>query len=261
MFNFSQLNEIQILMFGLILMRMISFVVSSAIFSSTNISVMVKILFSITLTVIVFQTVATSEALLRLKELEENLIIMVGRELLIGISLGFVTRFFFFVIAMAGEIISISMGLGQAQMFNPMMGNMGNAIEQFYTIIATLIYLSINGHHYMIQGLVDSFSYAQVAQVTFQTTSFVEIVYKIQNYFIFAIKIAAPILVAMIIIQVGIAVLSRTVPQINVLVTASALTTLLGVLLVFISLPLLIMQMGGLVDLGTIDFFKFIKTF
>ena len=261
MFGISQLNEIQILMFGLILLRMIAFVVSSAVFSSPSISIALKILFSVVLTIVMFQSVATNQALLRLHSLEENLILLAAREVLIGLCLGFSTRLFFFAISMAGELISISMGLGQAQIFNPMMGAMGNAIEQFYVVIATLIYLSLNGHHYLIQGLMQSFSTAEVAQLTFQTSSFSEFVFKTQNYFVFAIKIAAPILISMMVVQVGIALLSRAVPQINVLVTSSSITGLLGMLIIFISLPLLIMQMSGLLDLSTTDFFKFIKTF
>ncbi|MBC7741949.1 MAG: flagellar biosynthetic protein FliR [Bdellovibrionaceae bacterium] len=259
MFNVSQLNEIQILMFGLILLRMSAFVISAAIFSSPTIPVSLKVLFSVVLTLVVFKTVATNEALVRLHELENSLLILAARELAIGIALGFITRMFFFALSMAGELVSVSLGLGQAQIFNPMVGSMGNAMEQFYVIIGTLIYLSLNGHHMMIHGIVQSFSISEVASIHFNYESFVEMTMKAQGFFVMGIRIAAPVLISMIMVQVGVALLSRAVPQINVMSTSASITTLIGFTIIFISLPLLVMQMTGLMDLTQLEFFKFIK--
>lgn len=259
MTGFSQLNEIQILMFGLILLRMIGFVNSSAVFSSQSISATLKVALSVVLTLIVFKTVATNEALVRLHENENNLLLLAGREVVVGIALGFVTRLFFFSISMAGEMVSLSLGLSQAQMFNPMMGSIGNVVEQFYTIIGTLLYLSLNGHHLLIEGLVRSFATIDVATASFQVAALSEIVLKAQIFFILGIKIAAPILISMLIVQVGIALLSRTVPQINVLSTSASVTAMLGIVIIFVSLPLLVMQMAGIIDLTNIEFFKFLK--
>jgi flagellar biosynthetic protein FliR len=260
MFSFSQLNEIQILMFGLILLRMSAFVVSAAIFNAQTISAPLKILISLVFSIVVFQSVATNVAIVRLSELQNDLLLLAGREVLIGVTLGFVTRLFFFAIAMAGEIVSVSMGLGQAQIFNPMMGSMSNAMEQFYTVIATLVFLSLNGHHLIILGIVESFNTSPIAEMSFHYASFAEIVIKMQNFFIIGIKISAPIMVSMIIVQLGIAMLSRVVPQINVMVTSASITTLVGFAIMFISLPLLIMQMSGLMNYSMDEFFNFLKT-
>lgn len=259
MINFSQLNEIQILIFGLILLRMTAFVVSSAIFSSPVVNVAVKILFSVVLTLCVYKSVATNEVVSRVSTLEDQLILICARELFLGLALGFFTRIFFFALSMGGEIVSISMGLSQGQVFNPMMGSMGNAIEQFYVAIGTLIFLTLNGHHMLLQGIVKSFSIAQLATNQINVESFAEIVMKAQEFFILGIRISAPILISMMIVQVGIALLSRAVPQINVMVTSASVTTMLGFLILFISLPLLVMQMTGLLDLTTTEFFKIIR--
>ncbi|MFZ3230828.1 MAG: flagellar biosynthetic protein FliR [Pseudobdellovibrio sp.] len=259
MINFSQLNEIQILMFGLILLRMTAFIVSSAIFSSPSISVFVKILFSVLLTLCIFKSVATNDVVARLSANQDQLILLSARELLLGLMLGFFTRIFFFALSMAGEIVSISMGLGQGQIFNPMMGSMGNAVEQFYISIGSLIFLTLNGHHMLLQGIVKSFSVSELAQSQFHVESFAEIVLKAQDFFTLGVQIASPVLASMIIVQVGIALLSRAVPQINVMVTSASVAALLGLLIVFISLPLLVMQMTGLLNLTTVEFFKIIK--
>ena len=260
MINISQLNEIQILAFGLIMLRMTSFVTSSAIFSSASISVLVKILFSVVLTFLVFKSVATNTVIARISEHQDQLVLLCARELMLGLVLGFFTRIFFFALSMAGEIVSVSTGLGQAQLFNPMIGSMGNAMEQFYTTVGTLLFLALNGHHMMLQGLVQSFSVSEIAQLQFNSNSFAEVVLKAQEFFVMGIKISAPILISMIIVQVGVALLSRAVPQINVMVTSASVTSLLGFTIIFISLPLLALQMSGLLDLTTVEFFKFMKT-
>ncbi len=260
MINISQLNEIQILAFGLILLRMSAFVFSCAIFSSPTISVAVKVLFSVVLSILVFNSVATNEVVARISANENQLILMSGCELLIGLVLGFFTRIFFFALSMAGEIVSISTGLGQAQIFNPMIGSMGNAMEQFYVTVGTLLFFSLNGHHMMIQGLVQSFSVSGLAMAQFNVESFAEVVIKTQEFFILGIQISAPVLISMVIIQVGIALLSRAVPQINVLVTSASIATLLSFAIIFVSLPLLVMQMSGLLDFTTVEFFKFMKS-
>ncbi len=260
MFSFSQLNEIQILMFGLILLRMSAFVVSAAIFSTSNIPAQLKILAAVVFTIVIFNPIATNEAMVRLSESQANLLMLAGREVLVGLVLGFVTRLFFFAVSMAGEIVSISTGLGQAQMYNPIMGSMSNAMEQFYSIIATLVFLSMNGHHTVILGIVESFSSTPVAELSFGYSSFAELVMKIQSFFIIGIKISAPVLVSMMIIQLGMALLSRVVPQINVMVTSSSVTVLIGFFIMFVSLPLLVMQMSGVVDFSMNEFFKFLRT-
>ena len=259
MFDFSQLNEIQILMFGLILLRMTAFVVSSAVFSSPSISVALKVLFSVVLTLVVFKSVATNVALARLADQENNLLMLSVRELGVGLALGFVTRMFFFALSMAGELVSVALGLGQAQIFNPMLGSMGNAVEQFYVLIGTLVYLALNGHHLLIEGIVQSFSVSEVALLKFNFETFAEMAIKAQGFFVLGIKIAGPILISMILIQVGIALVSRAVPQINVLSTSASITSLIGFVIIFVSLPLLVMQMTGLMDMTHIEFFKFLK--
>lgn len=260
MFSFSQLNEVQILMFGLILLRMSAFVVAAAVFSSQTLSAPLKVLISLVFTLVVFQTVATNAALVRLSESQADLVLLAGREALIGVALGFVTRLFFFAVSIAGEIVSVSIGLGQAQVFNPMMESMSNAMEQFYTVVATLVFLSANAHHLMIAGVVESFTSTPVAQLSFQYASMIEVVLKMQSFLLIGIKIAAPVAVSMIIVQLGMALLSKVVPQINVIFTSVSLTALTGFFIIFISLPLLVMQMSGLMDFSMNEFFKYLRT-
>ncbi len=259
MFSVSQLNEVQLIAFGLILLRMSGFVFTAAILNSGSISAPLKILLSLVLTMTVFNQVANNVTLVALKELDDSLITLAVKEVFIGLSIGFATRIFFFAVGMAGELISISMGLGQAQIFNPMMGSMGNVMEQFFAALATLLYMGLNGHHYMIEALNNSFQVVQLSATSIQALGYYEVAKYTQEFFIFGIKIAAPVMISLLVVQVGVGILSRAVPQINVLMTAAPVTILLGMAILFISLPLMVLQLNGLLDVSTAELFKFIK--
>ena len=260
MILFSQLNEIQIIAFGLILLRMSGFVFTAAILSSNSITVPLKILFSVVLTMTVYNSVTNNIIIMQIKESESLILMLALKEILAGVIIGFVTRIFFFGITMAGDLISVALGLGQAQIFNPMMGSMSNVVEQFFVTLATLLYLGLNGHHHMIEGLVASFNTIQLSQTSLNVNGFVDIVKSMQQFFVFGIQISAPVLISMLIVQVGIGILSRAVPQVNVLMTSASITILLGMGILLVSLPLMVMQLNGLLDISTTELFKFIKT-
>jgi flagellar biosynthetic protein FliR len=259
MFSLSALNEIQVLVFALILLRMTAFVFSAAVLSSPSFPIPAKILFSVVFTMLLFKSIATNKIISQISEQQDQILILAFMEVIIGLCLGFLTRIYFFAISMAGELISVSMGLGQAQMFNPMMGNMGNAIEQFLVFLATLLYFAINGHHNLIYGLTESFHTVEIARLTISTEGFASVVYLAQKFFVIGIQIAAPVMISMIIVQVGVGLLSRAVPQINVITTTASITIALGFIVLFISLPLIIFQLTGIIDLTNTDFFNFIK--
>ena len=77
----------------------------------------------------------------------ENLVTLVIREVFVGISLGVMSRAFFYAVSMVGDILSISMGLSAAQMYNPISGTHSQLLDQFYTWFAMMIFLALEGHH------------------------------------------------------------------------------------------------------------------
>lgn len=259
MMALSQLNEIQMIVFGLIMLRMIAFIFSSAIFGSPTIPVIAKILFSLILTMMMYSSVATNIVIARVSEMQNQIILLAFFEIFIGLCLGFLTQFFFFAISMAGEMISISLGLGQAQIFNPLMGNHGNALEQFLVMFASLVFFAINGHHLVIQGLIQSFSTITLSNVSINAIEFRNVALAAQDIFMIAVKLSSPIVISMLVVQMGIGLLSRAVPQINVLSTAASVSALLGIILLFICLPLMSIQMNGALEQTSSYFFRFVK--
>ncbi|WP_413288928.1 flagellar biosynthetic protein FliR [Bdellovibrio sp. HCB337] len=244
---FYHMTEAQVIIFGLIFLRMISFVVSSVVFGSGNISVPIKILLAVVVSMVVFPSVqlATTDA----AKLTEDLVLLSAREVAVGLSLGFLTRLFFFTVGMAGELVSVTIGLGQAQIYNPMLGSNSNTVEQFYNTLATLIFFAINGHHLVLGGIAQSYELIPLAQMKFNVGPFAEMATFVQDMMVMGIKMCAPVIGAVLVTNIAMGILGRAVPQINVLVTSVPVTLLIGFVLMFICIPLLVMEMHGIMDL------------
>src|SRR3954470_24241059 len=144
-YNFS---EVELLYFSLVLIRMSSFVVSWPVFGVETVSPHIKVLFALVLTMVVFPTLKFSA--FQKQALDGGLVLLIMREAFIGLAMGFLARMFFFAFRVAGEMVSQAMGLSAAAVFNPSMGGQTSSVEQFYTSLATLFYLAVNGHHYLI---------------------------------------------------------------------------------------------------------------
>lgn len=245
--NVYALSETQILIFALVLLRMTGFIFSSAIFSLPSINVPTKILFALVMATLLYPTVPANPILAA--GFGETLPLLAAREVLIGMTLGFLTRLFFFAVSMTGEITSVSLGLGSAQMFNPMIGSHAGVIEQLYQILGVLFFLLINGHHILLSALAQSLSTVPVGTMSLNVGAYGEVVAFMQDLLVLTLKMSAPIVVSLFITNVAMGILGRAIPQMNVLVTSFPVTMMLGLAVLVVCMPLFVYEMNGLTDL------------
>jgi flagellar biosynthetic protein FliR len=257
MTNLYALSEGQLLLFALILMRMTAFVVSSAIFGSPTVSAHLKVLFSLMLSVLLFPIVKAGNV--NYLVISDQIILLVARELLIGLTLGFLTRLFFFTVTMTGDLVSITVGLNASQMYNPLLGANGNTMDQFYSVLGTLVFLAVNGHHLLLSALAQSFDMVPVASMNLNWGVFGEMATFGQATLLIAIKMSAPMIVAIFVTNLSMGILGRAVPQMNVLVTSMPVTILLGMSVVFLCLPLFVLEMNGVLDITATKLFMVMK--
>ncbi len=257
MINWSAMTEAQILLFALIFLRMIGFVLSSAIFGMELLNTSVKILLSLVLAVLVFAPIKSSTVDYSL--ISNEIVGLAIREVFVGLTLGFLTKLFFFIVTMAGDMVSISIGLSSSQLFNPMLGSSGNVVDQFYSTLGTLVFLAIGGHHMLLSSLVQSYDLIQVGRMSLNVGVLAEVVSFGQEVFVMAIKMSAPVIVTALLTNISMGILGRAVPQINVLVTGVPVSVMLGLLVMFICLPLLVVEMNGVVDITAEKLFFIMK--
>ena len=236
---------------------MVSFVLTAAFFSSPSVNLPVKILFSVVLTAIVAPVAQFH--ITDVTEISNNIIMLSMKEIGLGLCLGFLTRFFFFALSMAGEMISVSLGLGSAQVYNPFSGQSGQVLEQFYSLFGMIVFLSLNGHHVFTTALVESFQTLPVAKAAIEFGGLAEVAQRFQQIFVIMIKMAAPVVITLFIVNMSMAIVGRAVPQINVLVTSFPITIMIGLVVLIVSVPLMSMEMSLLLQSTSSELFKLMR--
>jgi len=238
MFEVYHFSQTEILAFLLVLARISSFFVTWPVLSMGNVPQYVKILFSLAVSLVLFPLVGWKN--LEPKVIENVYIFLIVKEVFVGILMGFVARIFFFAIESCGQMVSDAMGISSAQVLNPMADTRTTIIEQYYLIFVTMFYLLINGHHYFVAALFKSFELVPVSSlgVSLMNLQFGGEI--LQSVVTMGLKFAAPIVVSLFAMNIALGVIGRAVPQMNVLITSLSVNILLGIFIMFVSLPMLI---------------------
>ncbi len=257
MFPSFAINEHQILTFALVMLRVSAFVVAWPVFSVYAVPNHAKILLALILTMLMYPSIAlTGLANVRVGD---EIVYLAGKEVMIGLCLGFITRLFFFAFAIGGNLVSTYMGLSAANIFNPALGIQSTTVEQFYMTIATLMFLVLNGHHLFLEGLAKSFEVLPLSMNALRTGVFGEAGTFIQEVMVIGIKISAPIMIAIFVINIFMGILGRAVPQINVLVTSLPVNVMAGFLVMIATIPILVPETELMMNAMAENLFRMMK--
>ncbi|HPH96552.1 MAG TPA: flagellar biosynthetic protein FliR [Anaerolineaceae bacterium] len=139
----------------------------------------------------------------------------IGRELLVGILAGFSASLVFGAFQIAGSLMDLSTGFSAGQMFNPALGEVGSSMSQFFSIMAILYFLIINGHHSFLMGLQMTFTLLPVNQALPELT-YERLLIMTNGMILTGIQIAMPVLGALLLTDLTLGLLSRVAPQIQV---------------------------------------------
>ena len=250
----SQFPEGQLIALALIFMRCIAFLVSWPVFGVASVPVHLKVLLAVILSLCLLPTLHFQN--IDLIKINDELPFLVIRELFIGLFLGFLLRFFFFSVSIAGEIIGVSSGLSSAQLFNPMMGSQTNVLEQLHVGVATLLFLAMNGHHMFLQGLAQSFEFSPVASIAVKSSNFGSVALLVREAFAIGFRMSAPLVVSILVTNLTMGLLGRAVPQINVMMTGFQVTICVAFAVLILTIPLFVEEMSDLMAIMTDRFFQ-----
>jgi len=232
----------QIVTFILVLARVGGIFSVAPIFGNVNVAPMVRVGIAAALA-FVFVPMAHFDAS-HLDFLSFTLVIV--KETIVGLVLGFLAALMFAAIQMAGAFIDMQVGFGFASVVDPMSKQQNAVIGQLYSLVATLIFLAINGHHLMLRGLADSFSVLPLGTMSISTSVTAGMMQVFATIFLAALKIGAPVVGAVFLTDVSLGILARTVPQLNVFVIGFPAKLTVGLLAVIFVLPVAVAVMSGL---------------
>jgi len=162
----------------------------------------------------------------------------IAGEIIIGFTIGLIAKLVFSAMEMAGELIGFQMGFSIVNVIDPQTSTHVPIIGQFHTILATLIFLTINAHHLFIAAIAESFTLVPPMRLALTNQMFAGIVTLSRDIFVLAIRIGAPVIVALFITNIALAIVSKTMPQMNVMMVGFPITIAGGLLIMVLSLPL-----------------------
>lgn len=143
--------------------------------------------------------------------------LLAGRELVIGFSLAFVLHTVILAVKVAGHMVGQEMGFNMASQSDPVTGTSTPIIAHFYETIFMLILLSVNGHLWMVRGLAESFNRAPVGEMALNEGVMAVALQLFISLFAAGLTFAAPVFLVLLLVSILIGLLSRSVPQINVM--------------------------------------------
>ncbi|MGH7233147.1 MAG: flagellar biosynthetic protein FliR [Nitrospiraceae bacterium] len=158
-------------------------------------------------------------------------------EFLMGMVLGLAVRLVFSGIELAGELIGIQMGIGSVQLLDPTTFQQAPLIGHFQTLLASLVFLSLNAHLVVVQAIARSFDLVPPFGAMVSSGLLQDVLFITQGAFVLAIQLAAPVLVTVLLINLSLAILGRAVVQMNVFVLSFPITIAAGFLVLGATLP------------------------
>lgn len=225
---------------------------TAPVFSSKSLPIRARVSLALALSVLVAPLLPKIPAVDFLSL--ESLLIMLN-QVIIGITIGFVLRLVFGVFVLAGQIFAMQTGLGFSMMNSPQDGVQVTVVGQFYVIATTLMFLSLHGHLFLIQLLVESFDKIPIGLHGINIQAFWLIVNWGSDFYRHAVMVVMPAIAAMLMINFSFGIMAKAAPQLNPFSVGFMMTIIFGFVILYLTLPHLLdyfiqlMEEGfGLID-------------
>lgn len=234
------ISTLQITSFLLIFLRLFAIASIFQPFGTRIIPNSVRLLLAISISLVLVQ-------LYSLKELPEtNTLIILGiKEIIIGLVIGLLSNIIFYMLQLAGQIIDFQIGLSLANIVNPAFEIQSSPIGDLFFILGIFIFLVSGGYLQIIEAIGYSFNLVPVGEVILNNHIFIESFKLLGNFVLqVALRFTAPIITTMLLVDVIIGIIARTVPQINIFIIGLPLKTGLA----FLALLILIGNIPDLIN-------------
>jgi flagellar biosynthetic protein FliR len=228
----------------LILMRVSPILFMMPVFSSRSLPNLLKAGLTLTVSLILLPLVQLDPRLLPSEPIQFG--ILMAAELMIGLILGLSVKIIFTGIQMSGELAGFQMGLSLASVMDPQSEVNAPILSQFLYLVSLVVFLAVDGHHWFFRALYQSFLLLAPGEIHLQEGLYRHFLGLLTSLFVVAIKIAAPVIAVLIFTQIGLGILAKAVPQINILITSFPLTLGIGLLFLALSIELILPYLKNL---------------
>jgi len=232
--------------FLLVLVRINAMIMVAPFFSSGVIPFRMKAMMSFFIALVVFPVI--SAGAVKVPSSMGLYYLLVLQEAMIGIFIGFLVSIVFAAFQVSGQYYAAQIGFGINEVFDPLAQVSVPLVGQLKNFIGILVFLMINGHHFMIEAVCRSFELAPLFGAGRAATGgYLKFIsYSFSGMFIVALKIALPIVAVSFLITVALGVLAKAAPQMNIMMLGFPFQIFTALILLIVTTPLIIkiMQVG-----------------
>lgn len=219
----------EVIFFMLVLSRVAGIFAALPVFGGQRLPTRIKVVTVLMITLVCFPTLSVSMP--QVPSDAFSLALLALSELMVGLTLAFITQIIFAAVEFSGQIIGMQMGLTISQIIDPTRGTQSQIMSVIQTLFATLLFLSLNIHHVFIRAIIDSFKVIPLGgwHLNGELVNF--LVQRTADIFIIGIRLAAPVMVALLLTTVALGIMARAFPQMNVFMISMPLNIGLGLII------------------------------
>ena len=211
-FNYDQTAILSLI---LTMMRVSIVMFMLPIFSTNNIPIPVKAAVTLVFSLGVWPNLSVDGVTMPAHPFDVGLMLL--GEVVLGLVLGMIVNFLFMGIQAGGELLGFQMGFTMINFADPMTGNQTGATAFFLWMVSLLAFLSLDGHLYMIKGFAASFQLVPPGGLLLGENLLRQVLHLAAQLFVLALKIAAPVMVALFMVEVALALVARISPQVHIM--------------------------------------------
>lgn len=222
----------------LVFVRVSALVMTAPFFSSAAFPAQIKIYLSVVTSVLLFSVIPSEGVFVTADAGGVFIVTAIIMEALVGIALGLIGQLVFAGLEMAGMLISLNSALSFANMVDTMTQKQSAIISNLFTLIAVLVFLSIDGDKVYISALAKSFELVPINEAEIHLAG--PYMLEIATYlFVIGVQITTPFIIVIFLLDVSIAIFARIMPQANMMFIAFPIKVGVGLALLLLSIPYL----------------------
>ncbi len=177
-----------------------------------------------------------------------EMVLLIGKEVLVGLALGYLVNMMFQVFLNAGQMVDLKSGLMLSGVFEPQFGSRVTFMGQFYYLLALVFFLTLNGHHYFIRSLAESYVLIPIEAPLMGQAQAGGLIRLFADMFALSFQLVAPIIIILMVVDISLGLIAKTVPQVHVFILGLPLKIALSMLLFAMLVPVFGVVWEGLTD-------------
>jgi flagellar biosynthetic protein FliR len=224
--------------FFLVLCRAGGIMIAAPLLSHDTIPVRVKITLSMLLALVMYPFATQFSGPLPVSALA--LLPAVLKELGVGLIMGFAASLVIAALESAGSLAAQQIGITLSEIASPGFSDEeSNQISAFLGILGLLLFLAVDGHHWFVEGLAASFRTIPVGRMPIRTELMASMSERFSMVFVYALRISAPLVAIMFLVNIAVAIMAKSVPQMNILMVGYPVKVGIGVAALLLTFPLM----------------------